>query len=161
MEVDPKRNQPSLLGGLGGLLGEKDSLDVGQDTTLGDGDSAEKLVQLLVVADSQLQVTGDDTGLLVVAGGVASQLEDLSSQVLEYGSQVYWGSSTDTGSVVSLAEESVNTTDWELKSCTSRSALSLGTGLSTSFSTSRHDDCIAYLLREHKKVELNNCGASK
>ena len=30
------------------LLGEKDGLDVGQDTTLGDGDSREKFVQLVV-----------------------------------------------------------------------------------------------------------------
>ena len=53
------------------LLGEEDSVDVGQDTSLGDGDAAEELVELFVVADGQLQVTGDDAGALVVAGGVA------------------------------------------------------------------------------------------
>ena len=58
-------------------------VDVGQDTTLRDGNVAEQLVQLLVVADGELEVAGDDTGLLVVARGVASQLEDLSRQVLE------------------------------------------------------------------------------
>ena len=61
-----------------GLLGEEYCLDVRQDTTLGNGYPGEKLVQLLVVADSQLQMTGDDTCLLVVTGSVASQLEDLS-----------------------------------------------------------------------------------
>ena len=35
-----------------GLLGEEYGLDVGQNTTLGDGDSGEKLVQFLVIADS-------------------------------------------------------------------------------------------------------------
>ena len=35
----------SLLGFLG-LLGEKYSLDVGQNTTLGDGDTGQQLVQL-------------------------------------------------------------------------------------------------------------------
>ena len=37
-----------------GLLGEEHSLDVGEDTTLGNGDPGEELVQLLVIADSQL-----------------------------------------------------------------------------------------------------------
>jgi hypothetical protein len=63
-------------------------VDVGQNTTLGDGDVSEKLVQFLIVADGKLEMTGDDTGLLVVTGGVASQLEDFSSQVLKDGSQV-------------------------------------------------------------------------
>ena len=43
------------------LLGEEDSLDVGQHTTLGNGDSLQQLVQLLVVPDGQLQVSGDDS----------------------------------------------------------------------------------------------------
>jgi len=63
-------------------------VDVGENTTLGDGDVSEKLVQLLVVADGELQVTGDDTGLLVVTSGVTGQLEDFGSEVLEDGSEV-------------------------------------------------------------------------
>lgn len=63
-------------------------MDVGQDTALGDGDVAEQLVQLLVVADGKLEMARDDTGLLVVTGGVAGQLEDLSSQVLKDGREV-------------------------------------------------------------------------
>ena len=43
---------------------------------------------LLIVADGELQVTGDNTLLLVVAGGVASKLEDLGSEVLEDCSKV-------------------------------------------------------------------------
>ena len=62
-----------------GLLGEEDSLDVGEDTTLGNGDTGEEFVQFLVVADGKLEVTGDDSGLLVVTGSVACKLEDLSS----------------------------------------------------------------------------------
>ncbi len=77
----------SLLG-LARLGGEKLGLDEGQDTTLGDGDTAKELVQLLVVADGELKVTGDDTRLLVVTSGVTSKLEDLGSQVLEDGSEV-------------------------------------------------------------------------
>lgn len=54
-------------------------MNVGKHTALGDGDVAEKLVQFLVIANGELEMTGDDTGLLVVAGGVSSQFEDLSS----------------------------------------------------------------------------------
>ena len=45
----------SDLLGLLGLLGEEHSLDVGEDTTLGNGHSGQELVQLLVVTDGQLQ----------------------------------------------------------------------------------------------------------
>ena len=58
-------------------------MDVWQDTTLCDGNVSEKLVQLLIVADGQLQVTWDNTCLLVVTRGVASEFEDFGSQVFE------------------------------------------------------------------------------
>lgn len=99
-----------------GLLGQEHGLDVGQHTTLGDGHSGEQLVQLLVVADGQLQVTGDDPGLLVVAGSVAGQLQDFSGQVLHDGSQVDGRSSSDTLSIIALAQQTVDTADGELES---------------------------------------------
>merc|ERR1712208_17440 len=127
------------LGGLLGLLGEEDSLDVGEDTALGDGHTGKQLVQLLVVTDGQLEVTGDDPGLLVVTGSVASQLEDLSCQVLHDSSKVDGSSSTNTGGVVSLAEQTVNTSNGELKSGSAGPRLGLGLNFS-SLSTSRHVD---------------------
>ena len=63
-------------------------MDVGQDTALGDGDVAEELVQLLVVADGELEMTRDDTGLLVVARGVAGQLEDFGCEVFKNSCEV-------------------------------------------------------------------------
>ena len=60
------------------LLGQENSLDVGKDTTLGDGHTSQKLVQFFVVPDGELEMPGVDSLLLVVTGGVASQLEDLS-----------------------------------------------------------------------------------
>ena len=128
-----------LLGGLVRLLGQEDSLDVGQDSTLGDGDSGKQLVQLLVVPDGELEMTGDDPGLLVVAGSVASQLEDLSSEVLHDGSKVDGSSSTNTGGIVSLAEQTVNTSNGELKSGSAGPRLGLGLNFS-SLSTSGHVD---------------------
>jgi hypothetical protein len=122
-----------------GLLGEKDSLDVGEDTTLSDGHSGEKLVQLFVITDGQLQVTGDDPGLLVVPGGITCQLENLSGQVFHDGSQVHGGTGTDTLSIVSLAEKTMDTTNWELKSSSVGSGLCLSLNFA-SFSSSGHDD---------------------
>ena len=53
-------------------------MNVGQNTTLRDCDVSEKLVQFLIVSDGELQMTRDDTGLLVITSGVTSQLEDFS-----------------------------------------------------------------------------------
>ena len=46
-----------------------------------DDNGAEELVELFVVSDGELQVTGHDTRLLVVTGGVTGELEDLSGEV--------------------------------------------------------------------------------
>lgn len=47
-------------------------MNVGQDTTLSDGNVTKELVQLLIVPDGELEMAGNDTGLLVVAGSVTS-----------------------------------------------------------------------------------------
>lgn len=88
-------------------------MNVGQNTTLGNGNVTQKLVQLLIVTDGKLKVTGNDTGLLVVTGSVTSQLENFSSEVLKDGSQVNGSTGTNTLSIVALAEKTVNTTDGE------------------------------------------------
>ena len=63
-------------------------VNIGQDTTLGDGDVSKELVQFLIVADGELEMTRDDTGLLVVTSGVASKFEDFSREILKNGSKV-------------------------------------------------------------------------
>ena len=88
-------------------------MNVWQDTTLRDCNVSQKLVQLLIVADGELEMTRDDTGLLVVTGGIASKFEDFSSEVFKYGCKVDWGTSTDTLGVVALSQETVDTTDGE------------------------------------------------
>lgn len=88
-------------------------MNVGEDTALGDGDVAKEFVQLLIVPDGELEMARDDTGLLVVTGGVASQLEDFGSEILEHGSEVDGSAGTDTLGVVALAEETVHTTNGE------------------------------------------------
>ena len=138
-------SQASNLFGLVGLLGQKHSLDVGEDTTLGDGHSGEKLVQLLVVPDGQLQVTGDDPGLLVVTGGVSCKLENLSCQVLHDGGQVHGGTGSDPLGVVALPQETVDTSHGELQTSTAGASLALALGFS-SLTTSRHLDLLLEIL---------------
>ena len=70
-----------LLGGralLALALGEQGLVDVGQHATGGDGDAAEILRELLIVADGELHVARNDARALVVASGVARQLKHLS-----------------------------------------------------------------------------------
>lgn len=58
-------------------------------------------------------MTWDDTGLLVVTGGVSGQLENFSSKVLKNSGEINWSTSSDTLGVVSLPQKTVNTTDGE------------------------------------------------
>ena len=115
--------------------------DVGQNTAGSDGHTAEELVELLVVADSQLDVTGHNAGLLVVASGVASKLKDLSSEVLKDGGQVDGGTGSNTGGELALLQEAADTGHRELKSSLGGLAHGLLSGSSSSlssFSFSRH-----------------------
>ena len=115
--------QLRLTGSLGssfGLLvllgGDEEHVDVGEDTTSSDGGVAKKLVELVVVADSQLDVAGNDTGLLVVLSGVTGELEDLSGEVLKDGGEVHGGTGTDALSVTTSLKEAGDSADGELKS---------------------------------------------
>jgi hypothetical protein len=99
------------------LLWEQDGVDVWQDTTLGDSDISKQFVQLLIVSNGELQVTWNDTRLLVVSGSVSSQLEDFGAEVFQDGGEVDWGTSSNTLSIVSLSQETVDTSDWELEAC--------------------------------------------
>jgi hypothetical protein len=63
-------------------------VDVGQDTTLSNGNMSKQLVQFLIVADGKLEMARNDTGLLVVTGSVTSQLQDFSGEILKDSGQV-------------------------------------------------------------------------
>ena len=82
------------------LLWQKDGLDVRQNTALGNGDTRQQLVQLLVVADGELEVSGDDAGLLVVAGSISGQLENFSCKVLHDSGKIDRSTGTDSLSIV-------------------------------------------------------------
>jgi hypothetical protein len=84
---------------------------------------SKKLVQLLVVSDSELEMARNDTCLLVIAGCVASKLENLSSQVLENRSEVDGGTGTDALGIIALAEETMDTTDRESEASLGRATV--------------------------------------
>jgi hypothetical protein len=133
----------STLSTFAGLLWKKVLVNVGEDTTLCNSDVAEKLVQFFVIADGELKVTGDDTGLLVVTGSVASQFEDFCGKVFEDSGKVDRGTSTDPLCIVAFPQETVDRTDGESKAGLGRTALRLlsgtGSGLATRFSSSHFD----------------------
>ena len=81
----------------------------------------------------------DDSGFLVIPGGVTGQLEDLSAQVFEDGGQVDWGTSSDSFGVVSFSEESVDSTDWELEASSAGSRFGFSFRFS-GFTFARHVD---------------------
>jgi hypothetical protein len=112
-------------------------LNIGEDTTLSNGDPREELVQFLVISDGKLKMTGDDSALLVVSGSISCQLENFSSKVLHNCSEVDWGTSTNTLSIVSLSQKSMDSTNRELKSSSAGSALCLSLHFA-SLSSSRH-----------------------
>ena len=63
-------------------------MDVGDDTTAGNG-SLDEGIKLFISSDSELEVARCDSLHLQVLAGVSSELEDLSSQVLEDSSCVH------------------------------------------------------------------------
>jgi hypothetical protein len=90
-------------------------VDVRQHTSRRNRDSAQELVELLVILYGKSNVTRNDTGLLVVTGGVASELEDFSAQVLENGGEIHRGTGTHAGSVLALTKVTTDTTDGKLQ----------------------------------------------
>ena len=122
----------------GRLLWQEDGLDVGKNTASGDGDARHQLVQLLVVSDGQLKVTGDDPDLLVVTGSVASQLKDLGSQVLQDSGKEDGSSRSNAAGIASFLQDALDSSDWELELRFGTLADLLGSDLS-SFAFSGHD----------------------
>ena len=60
-------------------------------------------------------MSGDDSGLLVIPGGVPGQLEDLGTEVLEDRGKIDGGTGTHTGGVLALTQITTDTTYGELQ----------------------------------------------
>ena len=117
--------------------GEEGNVDVGEDTTGGNGGTTHKLVELIVVSDGHLDVSGDDSGSLEILSGVSGELEDLSCEVLEDGGEVDGGSGSNSGGEFTGLHVSGDSSDGELESSSLGSADgSTSSSLSFSFSSS-------------------------
>ena len=90
-------------------------MDVREDTAGGDGHARQQLAELLVVADGELDVARNDAGLLVVAGGVPGELEELGGEVLKHGGEVHRGAGTDAAGVLAGLEVAGDAPDRELE----------------------------------------------
>jgi hypothetical protein len=90
-------------------------MNIRQDSATCNGNASQELVELLVILDSKSNVTGSDTALFVVTCGIASQLENLGTEVLEDGGKVHGGTSTHAGGVLALAKVTADTTNGELQ----------------------------------------------
>ena len=88
-------------------------MHVRDDTAGSDGGLSDALVELLIVLDGKLDVARADAVLLVVLGGVASELEKLSRQVLKDGRHVHRSASTDTTGEAALLQVASQTADGE------------------------------------------------
>ena len=141
---------------LGRLLWKKNSVDVWQDTSRSDGDSSQQAVQLFVVLDSQGNVARHNTRLLVVTGGVSSQLQNLGAQVLQDSGEVNWGSSSHTGGVLSLTQVTSDTTNWELQTCLGR----CGGGLLFSTASFSFSCCFGGEQEEKVGQNVNVCASA-
>ena len=93
-------------------------MNIGNHTTRGNCDVRKELIQFLIVANGQLNMTGNDTLSLVVARGVTSQLENLCREVLEDSSEVDGCTSANTGRISSFTELTVDSTNRELNETT-------------------------------------------
>ena len=91
-------------------------MDVWEYASTSDGHGTEELVELFVIADSKLNVAGNDASLFVVASSIAGELEDFSGEVLENRRKVDWGTSTNTGGVFAFLEIAADTANWKLES---------------------------------------------
>jgi hypothetical protein len=163
-----------LLGGLGALatrrllaarllLGQQRGVDVGQHTSLGDGNRSQKLVELLVVAGRQLDVAGHDARALGVARGIAGQLQELGAQVLHHTGQVHGGTAGHTGRVAAAPQITRHTAHRERESRTAGAALRLASlGLSTSsLSFARHCSMNLKVLKTNRDVTHNHTHPKK
>ena len=91
-------------------------MNVGKNASGCDCNPSKKLVELLIIADSELDVSRDDALLLVVASSIARKLEDLSGEVLENRSEVNRSSSSNAVGDLHLFDVSTYAADRELKS---------------------------------------------
>merc|ERR1712141_554416 len=75
-----------------------------------------RLTKEYVVPDCQLQMSWDDPCFLVVPSSITCKFKNFRCKVFHDCSQINWSSCTNSFSIVSFAQQSMNPSNWELKS---------------------------------------------
>ena len=60
---------------------EEVGVNVGKDTSVSNGGVAHEFVKFFVVSDGEEDVSGDDSGLFVIFGGVSGKFQNFSGQI--------------------------------------------------------------------------------
>ena len=94
-------------------LWEKEDVDVWENTTGGDGGSAEELVEFLIVADGELDMTRHNGLLFVLSAGITGEVKDLLREVLHDCGGEYAGSDTNHRCIATLFIVAVHSADGE------------------------------------------------
>lgn len=116
---------------LGGFHNEG-LVDMWDNTTTSDG-SFDQSVKFFVTSDSQLKMSWRDSLHFKILRSVTCEFKNLSCKVLKDGSTVNCGGGTNSRvGTHSALQESVNSSDWELKSGSRRSRLWSSLGFSSS-----------------------------
>lgn len=111
-----------LLSSFSTLVDER-LVNVWDDTTTSNG-SLDQGIQFFITPNSQLQVTWCDTFDLKILAGISGQFKNFGCQIFQDGGGVNGSGSTDTMSLMDrILQETVNTTDWKLKSSLGTSRL--------------------------------------
>jgi len=98
---------------------------------------SEELVEFLILLETEENVSGDDSVLLVLSDDHDRDLEDFSNEVLEDGSQVNGGSDSDSLGVSAVLEHAGDSSDGEAEAGLGGSRdLLVSSGFSFSFSFS-------------------------
>uniref|UniRef100_F1L934 Histone H2A n=1 Tax=Ascaris suum TaxID=6253 RepID=F1L934_ASCSU len=96
-----------------------------------------------------------DPCFLVIAGRISSELKHFSCQILQHCGQVNWRSSSNTLTIVPLAEKTMDSANRELKSSAGRTSLRLPRRLClASLTTTRHH-CTYDISLVNEKTRIN------
>ena len=103
----------SVLSEFAFVVFKEEALHIGENTTLCNSCHCHQFVEFLIVADSQLQVTGSDCLFLVLTGSIASKLQNFTSEVFEHRSSEDASANTHIRCVTALLDVASRATNWE------------------------------------------------
>lgn len=71
-------------------------MNIRHHTTLRNSHRSQQLVQFFVIANTQLDMSGNNTSSFMVTGSITGKLQDLSGKVLEHSTKIDGSTGTHT-----------------------------------------------------------------